>query len=122
VVLVRVEGGQPWQDGTLIGTGSIEPGQPYPVVKDYGRFLLWAERVAPSRVDADRALIDHQWLRRVREAFRNGPEWVCEEGVLVGERVPFEGLALRAEPPRVRIFPDGGGDWWESPVDVQATT
>jgi hypothetical protein len=118
VALVRVEDGQPWTDGTLIGTGTIEPGQPYPTIKDLVKFTTWARHVAPSRVSGT-GLIDYLWLRRVREAFRHAPDWECEEGPRAGRRVPFAGLALREEPPRIRITPADGGPVWESPVDVE---
>ena len=119
VALVRVEDGQPWTDGTLIGTGTIEPGRPYPVVKDFRAFLSWAYQVAPSKVDIGHGLVDYVWLRRVREAFRHAPLWVRDEGPMMGQSVPFEGLALREEPPRIRITPADGGPVWESPVDVE---
>ena len=121
VALVRVEDGQPWTDGTLIGTGTIEPGQPYPVVRDLSRFLLWASIYAPTRVTAD-GRVDYAWLKSVREAFRRAPVWVCDEGPHAGERVEFSGLALREEPPRIRITPADGGPVWESPVDVEQTS
>ena len=112
VALVRVDGDN-WQDGTLIGTGVLEPRPPYAYVKDLPAFLAWARFHEPSK--CYRGFLDYGWVRDVLRAFTEGPEYVTG----TGEMVPFVGLALaEGQRMRFRVSPVDGVVVWESPLDV----